>query len=313
MTRVRWEIGDRLSPLHAARCWAAGAAGIDPVASHKIAAPLTVLTERLASAEIDLGIFWRRLVAAAAGGSDDLQASRTALVAAGIGELALDGTAASISSLLAETRLAYQERYPKLAEQLALRARPLREQWEAYGAGLLRRIATLTHESFIPKSATILLVSPYRGGDGDCDPAAPKLWIEAVLTNPIASIPEVLRLAWLISRLGLASQIIPGASVAGAEHDEQVARSFDVLSLALLPTVLDAAAFLDMGASPSQSPELIATAAEAWNGSIDPSIVDVLQRWWSQSQELKPPFPVALKALDRMLPGKPSLQLGKST
>jgi hypothetical protein len=312
MTRLRWEIGDRLSPLHAARCWAAGAAGIDPVVVQKIAAPLSLLTQRLAAAEIDLAVFWRRLVAEAAGGSDDLQASRHALAAAGIGELALDSTASATSSLLAETRFAFQERYPKLAEQLSLRGRPLREQWEAYGAGLLRRIATLTHESFIPKIATVLLVSPYRGGDGDCDPAVPKVWIEAVLTNPIATVPEVLRLTWLVARLGLAAQIMPATTAADGERDDQLVRSFDVLSLALLPITLDAAAHLEIGGSPSQSPELIATAAEAWNGSLDSSVVDAVVHWWSQSQELNHPFPVALKALDRMLPGEPSLQLGKS-
>lgn len=311
MTRMRWEIGDRLSPLHAARCWAGGSAGIDPVAAHNIAGPLSELTQRLAAAEIDLAVFWRRLVAAAAGGADDSHAAREALSAAGAAELSLDATAAAISSLLAQTRLGYQERYPKLADQLRLRARPLREQWEAYGAGLLRRIATATHESFIPKAVTVLLLSPYRGGDGDCDPVTGKLWIEAVLSNPVAAVPEVLRLTWLVARLGLAAQVLPAATMASGEQDAQRRRTFDVLSLALLPITLDAAAYLEIGASPSQSPELIETAAEAWNGSRDGAVVQAVQRWWSQSQELKPAFPVALKALDRMLPGTPSLQLGK--
>jgi hypothetical protein len=312
MTRLRWEIGDRLSPLHAARCWAAGAPGIDPLAVQKITAPLALLTQRLAAAEIDLAVFWRQLVVAAAAGDDDLQATRGALCAAGLGELAIDATAAAISSLLADTRLAFQERYPKLADQLSLRARPLREQWEAYGAGLLRRIASSTHESFIPKTATVLLVSPYRGGDGDCHPAAKKLWIEAVLANPIAEVPEVLRLGWLVARLGLAAQMLPAEPPGVGEPQERAARSFNVLSLALVPITLEAAAHLDLGPSPSQAPLLIATAAEAWNGSVDPLVVEALQRWWSQSQQLKPPFPIALKALDRMLPGEPSLQLGKS-
>lgn len=323
MTRLRWEIGDRLSPLHAARCWAAGAAGIDLLAMEQIAPPLTLLTHRLAAAEVDLSIFWRRLVAAAAAGHDDLTAVRQGLLAAGSGELTLDATAAAIHSLLAETRLAYQERYPKLADQLSLRSRPLREQWEAYGLGLLRRIASSTHETFIPKSATALLVLPVRGGDGDCDLASGKLWIEAVLTNSIATVPEVLRLAWLVARLGLAAQLIPagegksagegGATGQGkpVEPGGPLDRGLEVLSLALLPITLEAAAYLEIGPSPSQAPELIATAAEAWNGSIDAAVIEALQHWWAQSQELRHPFPVALKALDRMLPGEPSLPLGR--
>jgi hypothetical protein len=43
---------------------------------------------------------------------------------------------------------------------------------------------------------------------------------------------------------------------------------------------------------------------------MGPDVVETVGRWWSQSEELKPPFPVSLKALDRMLPGKPSLQWG---
>ena len=312
MTRLRWEIADRLSPLHAARCWAAGAPGIDPQAVSKITPPLTQLTQRLTAAEVELAVFWRRLIAAAAAGADDLQASQQALAAAGLSEFTLSSTAAAITSLLAETRLAYLERYPKLADQLSLRARPLREQWEAYGGGLLRRVAALTHESFIPKSVSVLLLSPFRGGDGDCYPGLPKVWIEAVLANPLPEVPEVLRLSWLIARLGLAAQLLPPSPAEADEQPEQQARSFEVLSLALLPVTLQAAAELELGPAPAQAPHLINTAAAAWSGAIDAAVVETLQRWWSQSEELKPPFPVALMALDRMLPGEPSLQLGKS-
>ena len=313
MTRIRWEIGDRLSPLHAARCWASGSLGIDPLLAEKISEPLSQLTKRLAADGLDLASFWSRLVVAAASGAGDADACREALSAAGVGELAMDATASATSTFLAETRLAYQERFPKSVQQLTLRARPLREQWDAYGAGLLRRIATQTHESFIPKNVVCVLLSPYRGGDGDCDTETSTLWIEAVLTNPVARVPEVLRLAWLVSRIGIGNRVLSTPDVGDSAPTGDAARSAMVVSLAAVPVVLEAAAFLELGPPLSESPDQIATAVQAWCGQMGPDVVETIGRWWSQSEELKPPFPVALKALDRMLPGKPSLQWGATS
>jgi hypothetical protein len=307
MTRIRWEIGDKLSPLHAARCWAAGAPGIDSGLVAKIAEPLAELTKRLAASELDLELFWSRLIVASASGSSDQDACRTALNAAGIGELGLDACASAVLTCLADTRLAYQERFPKSTQQLSLRARPIREQWDGYGAGLLRRIAKKTHESFIPKSAVCVLLSPYRGGDGDCDSTSSTLWIEAVLTNPVPSVPEVLRLTWLLTRIGMSAMVLP-TEVVGENEDRE--RASMVVALAGLPVVLDAACYLEMTQSPAVTAGLIDSAMQAWFGPMEPAVVEILDKWWSQSEELQPPFPVALKALDRMLPGKPSLQLG---
>lgn len=307
MTRIRWEIGDKLSPLHAARCWAAGASAIDSTFAAKIAEPLAELTKRLAASELDLESFWRRLIAASAAGANDQDACRTALTAAGIGELGLDACASAILTCLAETRLAYQERFPKSSQQLSLRARPIREQWDGYGAGLLRRIAKKTHESFIPKNAVSIFLSPYRGGDGDCDPATSTLWIEAVLTNPVPSVPEVLRLAWLVTRIGIGTQVLSSQS---GEQNEDDSRASLVVALAALPVVLDAACYLEMAPTPTVTAGLIDDAMQTWFGPMEPSVIEIVDKWWSQSEQLKPPFPVALKALDRMLPGKPSLQLG---
>jgi hypothetical protein len=311
MTRIRWEISDKLSPLHAARCWAAGLRGIDPALNEKVAQPLAELTKRLAALEVDLETFWSRLVATGATGATDQDACRLALVSAGLGELTFDTSASAILNGLADTRLAYQERYPKSSQQLSLRARPIREQWDGYGAGLLRRIAKKTHESFIPKTVTCVLLSPYRGGDGNCDPTTATLWMEAVLTNPVATVPEVLRLVWLITRIGIGARVLPieGGGAAG----ENPMRAATVLALASLPVVLDAACYLEMTQSPTVTAALIDSAIQAWFGPMESTVVETVEKWWSQSEQLNPPFPVALKALDRMLPGKPSLQLGAST
>jgi hypothetical protein len=316
-TRLRWEIGDRLSPLHAARCWAGGLPGIDSQLIRAIAEPMTQLTERLAADEVNLEAFWRCLlthVAANHPAADDRDSCRAALAAAGVGELTLDGVTSAVHSRIAEIRLAFQDRFPKLAQQLSLRGRPLREQWEAYGPGLLRFVGKQTHEAFLPKTVTALLLSPYRGGDGDCDSASATLWIEAVLTNPIPEIPEVLRLTWLVSRIGLERECMPHPLPADKDTSDpsSAIRRTDVIGLALIPIVLQSAVELELLAPLESPPDRIATAVAAWSGHAETNVVEILHDWWNQTRQLQPAFPVSLKALDRMLPGSPSLHLGAS-
>ncbi len=324
MTRLRWDVSDRLSVLHAAHCWAAGTPGIDPLLVAKIGPPLTVLSSRLVACEIDIGLFWSRLVAVAAGGASDAEACHSALESAGLGFLAVDSAAAAITSGLAETRLAYQERFPKAAGQLELRARPIREQWDAYGRGLLRRIGRQTHESYLPKSIAGVMLTPYRGGDGDSDPAQETFWLEAVLTNPVAAVPEVLRVAWLVTRVGIARQLFAPAATKlavdgdGSGSEPNAARSALVVALAALPVTLDAAVYLEITSAAAVDDTLIAAALAAWfpaglgltTSDELPGLAETLAKWWQQHQQLQPPFPVSLKALDRMLPTAPGLERG---
>lgn len=399
MTRLRWDVADRLSALHAAHGWASGTPGIDPALNAKIAAPLTRLSKRLVAAEVDLERFWSQLMAVAAAGTGDLEACQQALAAAGLGILTIDSTAAAIASGLAETRLAYHDRFPKAAGQLELRARPIRQQWDAYGPGLLRRIGQQTHESYLPKSVTGVMLTPYCGGAGDCSTATETFWMEAVLTNPVAAVPEVLRAAWLVTRIGIAQQLIPAATgfiantgsvsntgppanpssaasrgfpagsggaanpggtaqpdalpVTGSAVDSGSAagmgrpagssglaaasaaispssagvgpaaqqvrdRATAVIALAALPVTLDAAIYLELSAAATVDSPLIGAALNSWLPAESPLVLggnvadlaETLANWWQQHQQLQPPFPVTLKALDRMLPGQPSFPLG---
>ncbi len=190
MTRLKWIPGDRLTVIHAARNYLAGVESVDPSIHRLISDSLGDLYDRLLAAEIDMTVFWRRLQCAVAAGDDDQSACSAALLAAGCSPLASDQVASAITSKLTDLRLGYQQRQPKLAEQLTLRSRPLREQWDGFGGGLTKRIAKLTHESFIPKSATVLMLSPYCGGDGELDVDSSRLWMEAVLANPVPQLPK---------------------------------------------------------------------------------------------------------------------------
>lgn len=302
MTRLRWTTGERLSPIHAARCFALGIRGVDGAIVSGIEAPVAELSNRLAAAEIDLALFWQRLMSSAAAGESDFDACVAALTAAGCSSLSLDSTASAIASRLAEVRLVHLERFPKLAEQLTLRGRPLREQWDGFGMGLLKRIGKLTHPSFLPKNATVILLSPYRGGDGGLAASAQRVWIEAMLTNPVPEIPEVIRLVWLIGQAGLTEGLSTGPEDSRGGPWVVPARLPRVAALAMMPLVLEAASYLEMIPQPADKlSSLFASAAQAWRLGVDVSTLDALEHWWRQFQDLQTPPAVTLKALDRML------------
>ncbi len=309
MTRLRWITGERLTPIHAACCFAGGIRSVDESIERGIAVPMAELNSRLAAADIDFAIFWQRLMTAVAAGESDVEACSNSLIAAGCSSLSTDATASAIASQIADIRMVHNERYPKLAEQLALRARPIREHWDGYGAGLLKRIGKLTHPSFLPKNIAAQLVSPYRGGDGGIDASASRIWIEAVLTNPIPEIPEVLRVTWLVAQVGLIEALSAGPEDSRGDPLVAPARLPRVAALATLAITLEAASYLELISTPADMLGLMfATAAKAWRLKTDGETLDVLTHWWEQFKDQQTPPPVAFKALDRMLHPEPANQ-----
>jgi hypothetical protein len=181
---------------------------------------------------------------------------------------------------------------PNLTDELALRERPLREQWEARGPGLIWNIANLTEAGLVPEQADVLLVRPAFGGAGAAHLQANSLRVEAVLANPHAELPEVVRLAWLVAQLDLD---LP-------RHSEEIQadRLPHVARLAMIPPVLKAAEAVELV---RYSPELIGRAIAAWHLAVPPGLdaVSVVSDWWETYQLDKTPFQVALAALDAMV------------
>lgn len=244
-----------------------------------------VLNERLELAEISVPKFWESLECVAA----ESEGARVeqALIHAGCAELGVDMIAPAILGRLADARLGFREAFPKLAEQLPLRARPLRDLWDTVGPGLLREIGRRTVEKIIPQKSLVHLVQPARGGDGGVFGLGDGVWIEAMLTHPDPRIPETLRMAWLIARMGV--QRLPSIRFVDADRLPRLA------SLALLPIVIGAGSELELCPSGDAT---IRSAAELWHVDWD---VDVLSRWWEEMEQNQLPLPVALKALDKML------------
>ncbi len=182
--------------------------------------------------------------------------------------------------------------HPANAEELITRSGPLRELWEARGPGLLMEVGRLAEPQLIPENAQVILVQPVLGGAGSPHSWYNSLRIEAVLANPVAELPEVLRLAWLIGQLQL--------ELPRYRDDIGLADSDRVGALALIPLILAAGEYVEWCHSDAPT---IEKALAAWLPEVDhATTLEPLLSWWDVYQESKLPFGKALAALGKLLP-----------
>jgi hypothetical protein len=291
---IRWRGDTQLSAIHAAYVVASDAVCADRKTQQALVAPATEINNRLLSASVDVASFWQRLFAEYAFDSASQRAVEIALIAAGGSELQLEQTAAAISNRLGECRLAFQSRFPKLADQLELRIGPLKQRWNEVGSELLSTIANRIWDDqppadWWPARVTGIAVQPMRGGDGDYDSDAVKFWIEALLNDADPDVPEVLRVAWLLTQLAIQIQMREKSSetVSGMPW-----------TLGSVPIVLSAS--VDAGITDRGDDQQIETALRLWRLG-DGSTAGTLHEWWNQWQQNKSPMPLAVKGLDKML------------
>lgn len=179
-----------------------------------------------------------------------------------------------------------------LVDELLLRGRPLLEQWDARGPGLLLQIARSTEETIAVDAAEVTLVYPIVGGNGIAHSAVNTVSFEAVLTNPSPTLPEVLRLAWLLSQLNLDLPMY--ADNVAAEHRDWVAQ------WATVPPVLAAAEHVELLQFSEAS---IGEAIQAWRLPSSNQAGDhaaTLFDWWNTYEQGGTSWSVALAALEAM-------------
>jgi hypothetical protein len=182
---------------------------------------------------------------------------------------------------------------PPLVEELELRSQPLREQWQAYGPGLLHQIGQLTERELIAESAEVVLIQPAVGGHGVAHLGTNRVTFEAVLANPVPELPEVLRLAWLLAQLQID---LP-------RYSERIARNRlgTVAMHAMLPPALTAAQEIEVVRA---NADLMLRALDAWqigSSASRASRAQALADWWGAYVENPPDWPVAIAALDALL------------
>jgi hypothetical protein len=289
---LTWKTPFTTSCLHAADGWCRGLPVVDPQLSETIALPAGELVGEIEATGAPAGRVWRQLLALSGSSEVSRHIAETAL-AKSIGRVQHFETKVSLlAAAISHLQTAVRTAIPNLTEELALRERPLREQWEARGPGLVWNIANLTEPGLVPEQADVLLVRPAFGGSGAAHLAANAVRIEAVLANPHADLPEVVRLAWLLAQLDLD---LPRHS-----DEIQADRLPHVARLAMIPPVLRAAEAVELV---RYSPELIGRAIAAWHLVLPPGLDagGVVSDWWETYSLDKTPFRVTLAALDAMV------------
>lgn len=286
-TTVTWRTSTSASALHAAAALLRGDALADAELAAALAEPAVLLKDEIEVSRLPNERFWRNLLGISASVESNRELARLALVKT-IGKcLAADRAEPRIAGAVAAIEAAFHGYLPKLAEELPLRVGPLKEQWEARGPGLLYQMEILTDETLLVEEAECVVLHPALGGGGEAWLAGNQVRIEGVLANPFPNLPEVVRLGWLLAQLNLD---LP--SLSENVTADRVPRAAQV---ALLPAALAAGKEVELC---QDSPDLLGQALAAWRLTADAATVT---QWWETYRESRPPFAVALAALDQML------------
>ena len=276
------------SGLHAAACLLDGATPLDPkLAAAPLAAEIADLGADLAAIGLDRAAFFEHAIPLAVQFNSSVQLADVALRKL-LGPRQTDAAATRLGRRLQSLWAAVKDANPDGLEELELRSLPLREQWEARGGGLMTTVRRLTDADVVVETADVILVQPVLGGGGRAHPLYNAVTFEAVLANPDATLPEVVRLGWLWAQLNLD---LP-------KFHEQIGRvaMAQVGPLAVLPAVLAAAQEVELAHFDRQTLE---TALAAWRAP--PIEIDGLLGWWETYQASNPSWTVALAALRQML------------
>ncbi len=297
-TELRWLVSTACGSLHAADALLAGRPFVDLAAADAIADEARGLALDVAASGLPQDSFFEHAVPLAARCDAPLGWAQ-ALAGKLLGPAHDPSIPERLSRRFIALQAAFSQQNPQALEELELRSQPLREQWEARGAGLLATVGRLTEPPLIVETADAILVQPVTGGGGAAHWLYNSVRMEAVLTNPIAELPEVARLAWLAAQLQL--------DLAAYHGDLPRSRLIEVWQLAMIPPVLAGAEEVELLRN---EPRTLAAALAAWTAT--PEVIQPLADWWASYQIDNPPWIVAIEALDRMLGEAPSSESDSS-
>lgn len=291
MIQLRWKASFSASCLHAAACMFEGLPIADSSIARKLQPKADALVAQLEACGFVAEKTLPELVSLAADYENNRQLIEMAATRIhGSGSLSTSAIAL-LAGCVSDLEAAWLTEHPELVEQLAVRGRPIREQWEARGPGLLRAIEKLTNDKFIASSAEIVLVSPVVGGHGRAHLRNNRVTFEAILTNPNPELPETLRLAWLLAQLNLDMPMFGEVVPRG--------RLPQLASLATIPLVFAAADAVDLATLDQPTLE---QALRTWH--LEPLVADDapqrLLDWWLAYANGDSRWSIAMAALDQM-------------
>jgi hypothetical protein len=298
---LRWVVSVSASCFHAVAALDVGRSLVEPKLATALAPGVAALGALFDAGGLTRQRFFRHLVPLSAGIENNRELVTVAWRKA-MGFSPEEVTTSHLNAALAGLKLGFQGELPGLLDQLELRAAPLVEQWEARGPGLLTSVGRLTEADLVVEQADVILVYPALGGGGEAHLPYNSVRIEAVLANPHVQLPEVVRLAWLVSQLSLD---LP-------KYSEKIDRSrlARVAALAMIPPVLAAAEQVELARDDEATLRLALAVWDIPSGPTDTvgqpttdidGLAGTLDTWWRTFTDAPAPFPVALAALDQML------------
>ena len=289
-TTLKWVASLMATAVYAAEAASRGLPLLETPLDHEFLDQVRELRLWISSHQLTPPIVWNHLGGLSADIEDPYElAARTATR---LGSDRDSRETGRLGEILVRLKQSIRQAFPDLVQELAMRAGPLREQWEARGPGLLKNLSQQTGTWIAPESAEILLVAPLLGGGGRALLGHSKAQMEAVLVHADPEIPEMVRLAWLIAQLG----------VDRAPYRESIpAGRFPlVIQLALVPPVLLAAESVEWT---TFHPDRIRQVLAAWYIPTLPNrpTHEWLLHWWESVRQEKLSWEVALQHLDKWL------------
>lgn len=286
--QLRWQTNVLASCLHAAHALLQQQTLADPALAAALLPPAECLQQAIMDEHLPPKVFWSHLLPLSAvnGNLEDV-ARVTLRKIVGPGE----GSSRVIHfrQLLHDIRFACTKTVPQFSDATSWSMEPLRQQWNMHGIGLLSRIMLWTEPEVLVEEATVIGVYPVCGGGGGAHLPYNLARLEAVTDAGPRTLPEVLRLAWLLSMLNL--------DVPYYAEQVRTGRLAQVAALAMLPVALTAAADLHMIHS---ADETLEPALQSWLPAEVERIVP-LRQWWETYRTMRPPWNAALKGLDSLL------------
>jgi hypothetical protein len=289
--KLRWLANPSVSCYYATDCLLRKRPLVDAGVTEVLAGPATALARSLAVDAVLQERFLQQLVPLAASAEGKRELAQQILTRTdGRGRAEFLGL--KYRGHLVDLDTAFKGELPRLDAAMPVAVERWKEEWYRHGPGLLAEVTYKSEDAVLASEAAVLLVHPVRGGGGCAYLAANAVCVEAVATDPVAELPEVLRLVWLLSQLNLDlprySDLLPNARRLGT-----------VGALAMLPITLAAAGELKLISCDERA---IGLAVRTWLQPDDAeTVAGRLSQWWEVYRDTRPPLATALAALDRMI------------
>lgn len=290
--QLQWIASLPASALHAADALRRGLALTDEEVAAALTEPAQQLCQEIRAIGVPEEAFWDHMLALA---TDLVQGPQLAEVVLRkvVGpkpesRLWVGPLGARITTLVTALRRVR----PGLVDQVAQWAEPLQKAWETLGTALMTRVGELTEPGLIASEARAIALYPVLAGSGRAHLAYNLVHLEVMDADPVPELPELVRAAWLVAQLH--------ADLPAYSETLRRDRLPALAGVAMLAPVLAAAEELEL--VPRGVP-LVEHARQAWQidtlGVAD--FATAVDSWWTTYGASRPPWNVALAALDRLL------------